>query len=327
VGDYPYYESWSSIRVSPKQSYINDFNAINELAFVNAPDVFTDITEESSVGSGTYSSIVARVDSVVDTKTGNKLGDDWKTFIFYPNGNRRSLGTRFQWNSNYWISVNASNYESLSNSCVVRRCNNTLQKRKPDGTLVQEPCIIDYGYYIEDAFNITRYTVLAEGEIIVIAQNNANTRLFDISDEVPFNGQYFKIESKKNFLNNTTYDDDSPLIVWKMTLVNASGDGDITPTAEILIMPEDVRSIVLGDTQTFTCYKFKNGIRATDTFTFSVDPSSQVSASKYTLTTINGNSFSVKNNARDESNALIVLCTDVADATTQKAFIWLGGDW
>jgi hypothetical protein len=331
MGDYPYYESWSSIRVSPKQSYVNDFNAINDFAFSNAPNVFTDITQETTLGGGIYSSITARVDAVIEPKTGRDLGDDWKVFEFLSSGIKRSMGTRFYWQSNYWVTVNTDNYQSLSNSCIVHRCNNALEKRKADGSLIKEPCIIFDGY-TSDSFDISKETVLADGEILVCAQNNINTRLFDINDEVAFGGQAFKIESKKNFLNNTTYGNDPPLITWKMKKVDASG-GEVAPDSEFVIFTGgeklDIHNVFVlqGDTTVFTVYKFESGIQQADTMTFSIDSSSQVASSKYIFTQTGDNTFSVKNNAQDITYTLVILCTDNADASTETIDISLRGAW
>ena len=311
----PYYIAYRSILTTPANDWKDDLQALVDSEFENSSSYYT-IQEETAVGALIWQNVNVRVNHVVYSETGEKLGDDFKSIIFQDFTHAKAMGYRYQFDSNVWVTINTDQKKYVTASAVIRRCNNVLEKRKSDGSLIQEPCFIDYGM-ASDSFNIFKETVLADGEILVCAQNNANTQLFDINDEVVFGGQAFKIESKKDFLNNTTYGDDPPLITWKMKKVDVSGDGDITPSNEILIFPEDTRSIVLGDTQIFTCYKFEDGIQQVDTFTFSVDSSSQVSASKYTLTTIGGNSFSVKNNVQDTTYPLIVLCTDTTDASTQ----------
>lgn len=327
---YESYKAYLETVSSPASEYGNDLQAMVDAQIDNASSYYT-IQEETAVGSLSWQDVTVRINHVVRSDTGEKLGDDFKSIIFKDFDHARSMGCRYQFDNNVWITINTDQKKYVTASSVIRRCNNTLQMRKADGTLVQEPCFIDYGY-TSDSFNIFKETVLADGEILVGAQNNANTQLFDINDTVIFGGQYFKIESKKNFLNNTTYGDDAPIITFKMALVNASGDDDITPTGEILVFINgenvDIHNlgIIEDDTTTFVIYRYENGYQESDTFVFTVDSLSQANPVNYTFNTINGNSFSVKNNNKDD-NDLIILCTNNVDTSTEKIAISLRGLW
>jgi hypothetical protein len=93
-----------------------------------------------------------------------------------------------------------------------------------------------------------------------------------------------------------------------------------TSVEEIRISPA-VNIILQGETQVYTVYKYINDIQQPDTFTITT---SGVAASKYVITIINGNSFSIKN-VQQDSNVLTVRCTDDIDGSFETIEIILGG--
>jgi hypothetical protein len=292
VGDYPFYESSVTLRCTPKQSYINDFNAIHDFTFENAPNIMTDIDEETSIGSKTYEDIVARVTSVVDPSTQQNLGDDWKIFSFYTDEDKRPLGTSFKWRDNYWLATNTNSYETLSNYCIVRRSNNIMQHRNENAVLIQEPCVIDIGI-TRDAFNIGQIIVLPDGVIQVTAQNNANTRLWDIDDRFIFGGQAWKIQSFDNLRNQTTFgNDDNPLIIWRMCkdaeratddLVNNIADN--SDLVYVLTINQGNFNNIVGFTSTLSTTVKCNGEIVSEGVTWSSSDATKVSVSSAGLIT------------------------------------------
>jgi len=96
---------------------------------------------------------------------------------------------------------------------------------------------------------------------------------------------------------------------------------DLDDNYEVKITP-DVTLIYEGDTQSYTCYLMKNGVETADKFTFvaSVAPSDN-----YILTTIDDNTFTVKNVEKYVDDELIITCT--SGTHTETLDITLRGDW
>jgi hypothetical protein len=92
---------------------------------------------------------------------------------------------------------------------------------------------------------------------------------------------------------------------------------------EIRISP-DSGIILQGDTQIFTVYLYLNGVQQADTFTVTI-ADSNVPINKYTLTVIDGNSFSVKNDYMFLDDPLILQLD--SGTHTQQFYIYLQGAW
>jgi hypothetical protein len=95
-----------------------------------------------------------------------------------------------------------------------------------------------------------------------------------------------------------------------------------TDTYSIVISPSS-NSILAGASQTYTAYLYKNGTIQADTFTFSVDTTNTVAATKYDLTTVTGNSFNVRNISMNMEAPLIVKM--VSGSYTKLLSIYLKG--
>jgi hypothetical protein len=112
----------------------------------------------------------------------------------------------------------------------------------------------------------------------------------------------------------------------KNILVSASALVNVSASAidnyEVRISPPP--SIILeGDTQNFICYLYKNGIQQSDSFIFA--SGSSVPNKNYSLTIINGNSFSVKNIEKYLENPLSIVCS--SGSYVDNAEILLNGLW
>jgi uncharacterized protein YjdB len=285
---YEFFDARKTMFSTPDTEWKSDLQALVDDQFSNSPSYYT-IQEEVTFGTISWENVNVRVEHIVRSDTGEKLGDDFKSIIFQDFAHARGMGYRYNFDSNIWITVNTDQKKYVTASAILRRCNNVLQKRDVNGNLIQEPCFIDYGY-TNDAFNIFRETVLADGEILVCAQNNANTRLFDINERVLFGGQAFKIESKKNFLNNTTYgNNDNPLIVWKMKRVDVSNYDDIVnniayDTAQVytLTINQDNFNQIVGYSSTLSVVVKLNGTIVTEAVTWSSSAPTKVSVNAST---------------------------------------------
>jgi hypothetical protein len=291
--------------------YINDDNKNYVIDnFENQPN-FYEVTKNADLVT-TYKVLITE-----ESKKNDAAG--YKKLISYPYATTQfSIGDYIIWESDTWLLITLDSQYDYSVGGRIVETNIDL-KWIDDSYVLQSyrACVDNKIYNVGN--DETKYIFLPQGNIIIRVQSNADTRKLKNNNRFSINDITYRITNINNFING--------LLEFYMEQVSESDNDAITPAGEILIMPEDVRSIIEGDTQIFTCFKFKNGIKQNDAFTFEVDASSQVSTAKYVLTTINGNSFSVKNNARDITYPLIVLCTDIVDATTQTVSIYLGGDW
>lgn len=216
---FKFYSAEDKIRVSPKTSYREDFSAISEMAFDNAPNVFLkddedSIEYESVYGGKIFEKIDARVDSVITPGTQTNLGDDFKTFIFRQDFPQPYVGEMFKWKNSYWIAINTNNFESIPVSCVVRRCNNVLRWISEDGSVIEEPCIIAYEIWEGTNYSNQNLTLTA-GYIKLFCQKNTLTNKIKPNKRFIFGNkdrrECYKVHGNgiRNFLNEETFDDDS----------------------------------------------------------------------------------------------------------------------
>ena len=213
-----HYLAGSSIRTSPTVAYASDFNAMLDLSFANAPNLFTDVYKETSYGSATYEAISqVRVSAVFDPSTGQNLGDDFKKFMFDGTFTSPSVGQLFSWKNSYWIAVNSDNYQSLSQSLVVRRCNNVLKWKDEYNNTVEEPCVLSY-VLKESGDYTTSQMMISSGFITVFCQRNARTITVKENDRflfgVPNHRKAYRVYGNgvKLYLNSETTNETSPSV-------------------------------------------------------------------------------------------------------------------
>ena len=204
--------------VPPKTVYREAFDANIDEWFENAPNVFSDIQHEVTYGKRDFEFITGRVDSVISITTGQKLGDDFKNFIF-PNILEEGFpGKLFKWKGSYWIAVNSDNFESVSNSCIVRRCNNMLKWVDKKGNIISEPCIIAETIKQSNDYNGDKLTTVS-GFMNLFCQKNERTNTIISNQRFLFgtkeNRKAFRVfgDGVKNFLNSITDDDMSPSVI------------------------------------------------------------------------------------------------------------------
>ena len=347
---YSYFQSGSSITfLSSQQMLINDFQDILDDEFAIAPNVYT-IYKESSFASGSLTSIQVRVNTAIESETGTKLGDDYKVLLFKSISDAGTIGSKYYFDSNYWISVNKEVTKNLAASCTVRRANNTLRWTNSSGSQLSEHCVIDYG--IAAPKNTYRSDPLVpDGTIHVIAQLNSKTKqikenqrfLFGNSDQ----WSCWKIYGAgiANFLNQQTeINTSASLVEFAMgrDYVNEDLDNLILGIAdyykvtssgstlvdEIHISP--VPDYILeGETETYECYLYSSGSATADVFTFAISGSSTVPVDHYTLTSISGNNFSVENLEMYLDDPLKIICSTGSGSglNTREIEILLKGDW
>lgn len=128
----------------PKEQYIDLFQETLNEQFYNSSNWWT-IQEETAVGSQLYESIDVRIAHLINSETGLKLGDDWKTLMFQDVNHNIELGKHYIFDDNTWLTTNTEYIKNLTGTCTIRRCNNTLRWiDEPTGAYYEEPCAIEY---------------------------------------------------------------------------------------------------------------------------------------------------------------------------------------
>lgn len=216
-----YYNSSRPTRVSnPTQAYYDDFVAISDDIFSNAPNViYNEIQYEAHYGQRDFKPIpMVRVDSVVNYNTGIQVGDDYKVFMFTPDFPIEPFyGMKFKWGRNYWLVTNVDNLGSLVTSVEVRRCNNTLRFFDENGNKIYEPCILDQVLRFTNN-NDTMTIVTGKAEQYVWCQRNSRTVKIKPNDRFLFGVPEQRIGFRLyagglgNSLNTITGDDNSPTL-------------------------------------------------------------------------------------------------------------------
>ena len=214
-----FYNSFIMARTkNPTKAYYDDFVAMSEQIFDNAPNViYNEIQYEAHYGQRDFIPIpMVRVDSVVNYNTGIQVGDDYKVFIFKPDFPVKPyMGMKFKWGRNYYLVINTNNNGSLSISAEVRRCNNTLRFFDDNGNKIYEPCIVDAILRFTNN-NDTMTIVTGKAEQYVWCQRNKRTRSIKPNDRFLFGvpeqriGFRLYVGGLGNSLNTITGDDDSP---------------------------------------------------------------------------------------------------------------------
>jgi uncharacterized protein YjdB len=285
---YEFYKAYLTTATSPAQQYADDLQAMVDDQMDNASSYYT-IQEEVTFGTISWQNVSVRIEHIVYSDSGEKLGDDYKSIIFQDFTHARGMGYRYYFDNNVWVTVNTDQKKYVTASAVLRRCDNIMQKLDVNGNLIQEPCFFGYNY-ANDSFNINKETVLADGEIQISAQNNANTKLFQINDRVLFGGQAYKIESMINFKNTQTYvNDTNPLIVWKACWVEPSAYDDVvnnipnnTENVYIIDIAQSSFNNVVGFTSTLSATVKLNGEVVSKGVTWSSSDATKVSVNAST---------------------------------------------
>ena len=215
-----YYNATQAFRTTnPTKAYYDDFVAISEQTFDNAPNVkYNEIEYEVHYGQRDFKPIpMVRVEPVVNYNTGIQVGDDYQVFIFTPDFPEPFYGMKFKWGRNYYLVINVDKGSGLSTSAEVRRCNNTLRFFDENGNKIYEPCILDQVLRFTNN-NDTMTIVTGKAEQYIWCQRNSRTIKIKPNDRflfgVPEQRIGFRVYAGGfgNSLNTITGDDKSPTL-------------------------------------------------------------------------------------------------------------------
>jgi hypothetical protein len=331
---YKYYTS-TTISGSPSQTLVGGFQALLNQQFEVASDVFT-IQEELVLGSGILTDVRVRVNTAIQSATGLKLGDDFKTLLFKNLNQSVNIGKKFYFDNNYWISVFSESIKNLAATCMVRRCNNTLRWCGSDGTIYQEPAILDYEIARPRDMIGTNNPVLPAGYLKVFCQYNDRTKKIKGNQRFIFgpieNRVCFKTfgDGIRNFLNQKTADDSSPSLLEIQVggnflnpdtddLVNGIADryldyrdltsgSAISPTISIVVSP-DIDYVYRSGSATFNVQYYSGSVATSGSFVLSDTTGSYVPSDHYAFIPVDGNNFILWNNETYMTSPVTILAS------------------
>jgi len=163
----------NNLAETPKERYLNDMDAVIDRQFQNASDWDT-VQEEDSIGAGTYTDLIVRLNKVFDPRAGIKLGDEYRKIIYKDRQTTEKLGLYYQYDSRYWIGFNPDFINLPTSSNIIVRCNDTFRWYDEDGVYREYPVYIDAtdtGMGLEE----DKYMALTKGRLQSYVQFNEHT--------------------------------------------------------------------------------------------------------------------------------------------------------
>lgn len=202
-----YYDSFLEINKNPGEKWGKRLQELSNKRFINSSTYQTDIEEETEFGSLEFNKIEARITSLVDAKTGQRVNDDFKKIIFADFSHRPSLGTRYSFDDNIWIAFSIDNIKSVTSSAYLRRCNNTLNFQDKYGNIYKEPCAIDYKA-TETQISNGETIAVPSGRIYVQCQYNKYTKNIEIDKRFILGKFVYKVRYVSDYDRQKTFDED-----------------------------------------------------------------------------------------------------------------------
>ena len=215
----------------PKSGYVDLFQETLNNQFYNASNWWT-ITEETTNGTAVFEAVDVRIAHVINSETGLKLGDDWKTLLFKDVDHPTELGKLYVFDDNTWLTINTEFIKNLTGTCTIRRCNNTMRwVDETTGIFYEEPCAIEY-MVKEPRDYLTSGSPFATpgGFLHIEMQFNERTNLIRENQRFLFgNSQHwtcYKVigTGLNDFKNQVTYDNDSAQILSLDLIANFVND-------------------------------------------------------------------------------------------------------
>lgn len=327
---YEFYKAYiNSMAQSPKDDWREMHQQATDDFWDNTSTVAT-ISGQTAVGLLTYADENVQLNSVINPTTGENFGDQYRKII-YKNyieaESQKWLGKMYQFESGYWLVTNTNTVLGANQSAILRKCNNMLKWYDKDGILNQWQCVFtrnvsgsSFDYGVSGVPQV-------EGDCKILVQLNKATATIPFNQRFLFNGHAFQVRQIDNHYSDTllTIYIFETQIQSNDDLVNniAGGSGQITPTtSENKILPNTTK-IILGQTINYNVYNYVNGVKTADTFAI---VASGVPIEAYTLTLVDGNNFTIKNNIK-QTIPLMVTCTNNTSSVATSIEIILGGIW
>lgn len=223
-----FYEAKSQLTpLTPDEQYKQHTQALVNAQWDNTTQVIT-VFEQDSIGGIEYYPVEVRVDYSIEMGTSFKQDDDFKHFAFKDLNHFTTKGTMYQYDDDYWLTINTAELGSIYKDITVRRCNNVMRWINPmNGALNELPCCIEY--VLESPQTLKDKDVMvANGHISVICQGNHLTRRLPKNTRFIFNGEPYKFVATQNMLNEGVKDNmASNLLYLDMYLDTEQPDDDM----------------------------------------------------------------------------------------------------
>ena len=196
-----------------------------------------------------YEEIIVRLDTPYELKLKTSVSNDFRKVIFKDSSVSTLIGDIYKFNDSYWICTDGGTIESPTSSCIIERCNNTLQFYDSTSTLHSIPCIISKGSISLDEQKIIS---TLDSEVAIQISNTSITR------QIPMN-YVFKIG-----LRNYTVTDINDITVNGLLLIKMvySEVEQIIPSYSLTILNGDLIQVNENDQLTINAQVKIDGIIA-----------------------------------------------------------------
>lgn len=222
-----YYSTFMKTNLPTKQKHKEIFQDFVNQVFEESTTYQEDIYIEKNFGSeifddSTFEKIKCRVTTMIDSKTGDRINDDYRKIIFKNLSFKPILGSRFMFANNIWLVFDTSNIKTDTSSCYVQRCNNTINMQDKYGNVHREPCIVANKATRSDTFQAPELSV-PYNKFIVKYQVNSFTRDIDIGYRLILGRKGYKISQRTEFDKRDTFKKESiTLSSWFADLDNTN---------------------------------------------------------------------------------------------------------
>lgn len=269
-------------------------------------NVYT-IEEELVRGTQIFTPIRASVNTIRSLNSKTDIVDDYRSLLFKNLKYDAWLGKRYRFANNIWITVNINSINTVANHSVVQRCNNVLRWIDNDGYLYEEPCIINSNISRTTTEQGTHIEVI-DGELNVILQYNDITNKIGINQKFVIGGQTYIVKMIDKGRRMATFDENSVgLITLYLDVVVSSTDDDIDKIINdnnndnddsvlngVVITPNirDLTCYPPYNIGVFNVYKYSNGVKLDDKFTFEFYDA--IRDKHYKVLDVNDNGFTIE---------------------------------
>lgn len=293
---------------------------------------------QKSLGAKEYKEESVQLNSVIDPKTGKSFGDEYRKIIYKVlNDNlitqnldrtNRFLGKYYQIGDFFWIIINTNTIVGADASAILQRCNNLLKWYDKSGKYHEWPCVFERTLNSTGVNNGSEGVLEISSDTLIKVQLNDETNLIEYNQRFLFNGHAFQVKQ----INNHVSDSYMELYLFETQIQSndnkvddvANSKNEVTTiTNENIILPK-TNQITENSSQSYSIYKYDNGVETTDVFEISAQgPAEGVN---YKLRILDGNNF-VIDNLLKSNIPLQITCVNKNTAEVITKSILLIGEW
>lgn len=191
----------SGIRQMPNDRYRGNQQALLISQWENGTPVYT-VQEQEGFETNAFHPVEVWITSTVGmTSTGLKNGEDFLQFLFQDINHIIPRGLYYVFNDNYWITHFSNQFDGVSQSIGVRRCNNFLRIVDPEsGAIFNIPCAVDYDMSTP-LVQVSSSVITPNNHAVVMVQGNPDSlRLLKTNTRFMLGGRPFKLYGYQNTL-------------------------------------------------------------------------------------------------------------------------------